>query len=224
MTDDLKDAYRAGSDAIAIAQAGFREWADKPRNAKWARKLDGTPVGDDLTVCIAMRFAEALAACFVPVVGTMTHEVVCDLVGEALTDREADLICRALTRSVPVAGNQSGPLMVKDPRPYSDGARISVKELADYYRDSAINANWPISTHFTDFATVLEEIATRSVPTGGIEQCCMCGKKGLSTVEDGGPECELHDGRWVCSSECYDTALALMERRSVPTGAKGSAE
>jgi len=38
-------------------------------------------------------------------------------------------------------------------------------------------------------------------------QCCMCGKKGLSTVEgDGGTECELSDGRWVCSAECWDRA------------------
>ena len=39
-------------------------------------------------------------------------------------------------------------------------------------------------------------------------QCCMCGKTGLSTVEgDGGPECELSDGRWVCSRECWDRAV-----------------
>jgi hypothetical protein len=41
-------------------------------------------------------------------------------------------------------------------------------------------------------------------------QCCMCGKKGLSTEEDGGPKCELSDGRWVCSSDCYDVALDIM--------------
>ena len=35
-------------------------------------------------------------------------------------------------------------------------------------------------------------------------KCCVCGKSGLSTAEDGGPECELSDGRWVCSGECYD--------------------
>lgn len=39
-------------------------------------------------------------------------------------------------------------------------------------------------------------------------QCCMCGKKGLSTAEDGGPEAELHDGRWVCSLACYDKVPA----------------
>ena len=38
-------------------------------------------------------------------------------------------------------------------------------------------------------------------------QCCMCGKKGLSTEEDGGTECELPDGRWVCSGDCWDDAL-----------------
>lgn len=39
-------------------------------------------------------------------------------------------------------------------------------------------------------------------------QCCMCGKKNLSTVEgDGGTECELEDGRWVCSAACWDRAV-----------------
>ena len=39
-------------------------------------------------------------------------------------------------------------------------------------------------------------------------QCCMCGKKNLSTVEgDGGSECELEDGRWVCSAVCWDRAV-----------------
>lgn len=46
-------------------------------------------------------------------------------------------------------------------------------------------------------------------PAGVVKpQCCMCGKKGLSTVEgDGGAECELSDGRWVCSAECWDRAV-----------------
>ena len=44
-------------------------------------------------------------------------------------------------------------------------------------------------------------------------QCCICGKRGLSTVEDGGPECELNDGRWVCSRSWYETAV---DRITVP--------
>ena len=43
-------------------------------------------------------------------------------------------------------------------------------------------------------------------------QCCMCGKTGLSIAEDGGPECELRDGRWVCSGECWDIAAWLQAR------------
>ena len=43
-------------------------------------------------------------------------------------------------------------------------------------------------------------------------QCCMCGKTGLSTIEDGGPECELDDGRWVCSVDCYDRAVLNYDR------------
>lgn len=45
---------------------------------------------------------------------------------------------------------------------------------------------------------------------GGEAQCCMCGKTGLSVVEDGGPECELHDGRWVCGSDCWEMAARIL--------------
>jgi hypothetical protein len=50
-------------------------------------------------------------------------------------------------------------------------------------------------------------LAALDVQTAPEVQCCMCGKNGLSTVEDGGPECELSDGRWVCSRDCYEKAV-----------------
>jgi len=62
-----------------------------------------------------------------------------------------------------------------------------------------------------------EEVPLYDAPPAGVAkleavpvaaQCCMCGKGGLSTAEDGGPECELHDGRWVCSRDCWETASA----------------
>ncbi len=47
-------------------------------------------------------------------------------------------------------------------------------------------------------------------------QCCMCGKKGLSTVEgNGGPECELSDGRWVCSFDCWEIAVEAPKEESL---------
>lgn len=46
-------------------------------------------------------------------------------------------------------------------------------------------------------------------------QCCMCGKKGLSTAEDGGPECELSDGRWTCSSACWEMTADLSKDPAV---------
>lgn len=53
-----------------------------------------------------------------------------------------------------------------------------------------------------------QDLPAPPAPSSARPQCCMCGKKGLSTVEgDGGTECELSDGRWVCSSECYDRAV-----------------
>lgn len=52
------------------------------------------------------------------------------------------------------------------------------------------------------------EIVWRSRPHAAGAQCCMCGKKNLSTAEgDGGTECELERGLWVCSAECWDRAV-----------------
>jgi hypothetical protein len=31
---------------------GYMEWARKPHNEKWVRKIDGTPIPNDLIVCI----------------------------------------------------------------------------------------------------------------------------------------------------------------------------
>lgn len=38
---------------MKAVEAGFKAWKDKPHNAKWARHIDGTPIENDLTVCIA---------------------------------------------------------------------------------------------------------------------------------------------------------------------------
>jgi hypothetical protein len=50
------------ADPITIAQRGFAVWAAKPHNAKWFKRIDGTPIPNDLCVCIADAFREAPAA------------------------------------------------------------------------------------------------------------------------------------------------------------------
>ena len=45
---------------IEIAQRGFENWKAKPHNARWFRKIDGTPIPNDLTICIGEAFAEPL--------------------------------------------------------------------------------------------------------------------------------------------------------------------
>lgn len=49
------------------------------------------------------------------------------------------------------------------------------------------------------------------------EVCCVCGKGGLSTIEgDGGGECQLTDGRWVCSAECWEHVVGFPDRKPDP--------
>ena len=44
---------------LDTAQRGFNAWAAKPHNAKWVKMIDGTPIPNDLVVCIAEAFREA---------------------------------------------------------------------------------------------------------------------------------------------------------------------
>jgi hypothetical protein len=63
--------------------------------------------------------------------------------------------------------------------------------------------------HLVSFIGDLDEILSHPQGEAELVQCCMCGKKGLSTVEgDGGSECQLEDGRWTCSFGCYNRATA----------------
>ena len=41
-----------------IAQRGFDTWKAKEHNKKWFRLIDGTPIPNDLVVCIAMEFVK----------------------------------------------------------------------------------------------------------------------------------------------------------------------
>lgn len=50
------------TEAIQLAKAGYDAWAAKPHNKRWAPRLAGTPVPNDLTVCIAQAFYEALGS------------------------------------------------------------------------------------------------------------------------------------------------------------------
>ena len=47
------------SDALSFAEKGFNAWAAKDHNRKWVRKIDGTPIKNDLLVNIATAIAEA---------------------------------------------------------------------------------------------------------------------------------------------------------------------
>ena len=46
-------------EAMTAAQAGFDTWAAKPHNAKWFKRIDGTPIPNDLLVNIAEAFIAA---------------------------------------------------------------------------------------------------------------------------------------------------------------------
>ena len=47
--------------ALGIAKDGYASWANKNHNKKWVRKIDGTPIPNDLLVDIAKEFATRIA-------------------------------------------------------------------------------------------------------------------------------------------------------------------
>ena len=50
-------------DAMKIATEGLETWRAKPHNAKWWRRIDGTPIPNDLPIVIAEAFVNAIAPC-----------------------------------------------------------------------------------------------------------------------------------------------------------------
>lgn len=48
------------STAFDIAKRGFDRWSTKEHNQRWWRKIDGTPIPNDLLVNIAAQFSEEL--------------------------------------------------------------------------------------------------------------------------------------------------------------------
>jgi hypothetical protein len=45
--------------ALALCEQGLARWKAKPHNAKWWRRIDGTPIPNDLLVNIAEEIANA---------------------------------------------------------------------------------------------------------------------------------------------------------------------
>jgi hypothetical protein len=50
-------------EAMNIVDSGFDTWKDKPHNAKWYAKIDGTPIPNDLKVNIAEAICHAVGPC-----------------------------------------------------------------------------------------------------------------------------------------------------------------
>src|SRR5271155_3529283 len=47
------------TEVLRAADAGLKRWAEKPGNAKWWKRIDGTPIPNDLLVNIAESVREA---------------------------------------------------------------------------------------------------------------------------------------------------------------------
>jgi len=47
------------AEAMSLAEEGFEVWAAKDYNKKWVRRIEGTPIRNDLIVNIATAFMNA---------------------------------------------------------------------------------------------------------------------------------------------------------------------
>lgn len=55
--DEIKIREMGYGRAMIIAEQGLTVWREKPHNAKWWKRIDGTPIPNDLLSCIAEMFA-----------------------------------------------------------------------------------------------------------------------------------------------------------------------
>jgi hypothetical protein len=44
--------------SLEDVQRGYDAWAAKPHNAKWVRRINGTPIPNDLMICILSALQE----------------------------------------------------------------------------------------------------------------------------------------------------------------------
>lgn len=90
-----------------------------------------------------------------------------------------------------------------------EAVRFAVQAAGDgFCAAESFLFNYSTASGDEDWETLADRVsaALRAAPAAE-PQCCMCGKTGLSTVEgDGGSECQLSDGRWTCSFECWERA------------------
>ncbi len=47
------------NEAMDIVDDGFETWKAKPHNARWFKRIDGTPIPNDLKVNIALALERA---------------------------------------------------------------------------------------------------------------------------------------------------------------------
>jgi hypothetical protein len=45
-------------EAMEALERGLAEWRSKPHNKRWWRLIDGTPIPNDLLVCMAMELSK----------------------------------------------------------------------------------------------------------------------------------------------------------------------
>lgn len=62
-------------------QTGYATWAAKPHNSKWVKRIDGTPIPNDLIVCIQGAVLAAIQPDPEPQPVAMKHEDGCNLLG-----------------------------------------------------------------------------------------------------------------------------------------------
>ncbi len=137
---------------------------------------------------------------------------------------ERDAVLAGAVKVKPLVWEQLGDRAWRAPSPFFGSFRV------ECYGDGPWQALWSVPVFcgtFVDGDFAGPDDAKRAIdariraalqpdPEGrqtGTAQCCMCGKIGLSTAEDGGPECELHDGRWVCGRDCYDRVIEDIDRQ-----------
>jgi hypothetical protein len=92
--------------------------------------------------------------------------------------------------------------------------REAIRQITGYLDFLLQHTPLDVETHDQRIALkqLYRDLAEPAAPAVTI--CCECGRR-VETEEDGGPETQLRDGRWVCCEGCWDKAVGSVDAPTV---------
>ena len=125
--------------SLIDVQRGYDEWAAKPHNAKWVRKIDGTPIANDIVCCIFNHLSAALSVQPAAALQTAIYRLCLIEASPNLKEGEKSLLREWITELRAAAPSTPEGWQSIDSAPENVAILIHVPRL-DYYGNNGVYA------------------------------------------------------------------------------------